>query len=63
MQSNRPSEAGRARYNRPPVHVNKSGVHSVNPADILRSSVGQSEIRKAADAARSGAVPSKSASK
>lgn len=40
------------RFDRPPVHVSRSGVHSVNPADILRSSVGQSEIRKAADDAR-----------
>lgn len=63
MHNDRPSDAGRARYNRPPVHVNKSGVHSVNPADILRSSVGQLEIRKAADAARSGAVPSKNGKK
>jgi hypothetical protein len=43
------------RYERPPVRVSKNGVQSVNPADILRSSAGQSEIRKAADAARSRA--------
>jgi hypothetical protein len=53
MKNSPPSNGQAARFDRPPVHVSKNGVHSVNPADILRSSVGQAEIRKAADAARS----------
>ena len=40
------------RFDRPPVHVSGNGVLSVNPADILRSSVGQAEIREAAADAR-----------
>lgn len=63
MKDSLPSGGQRVRFERPPVHVSKSGVHSVNPADILRSSVGQSEIRKAADAARAGAVNGKNGKK
>ena len=63
MKHSLPGSGQRARFDRPPVHVSKSGVHSVNPADILRSTVGQSEIRKAADAARSEAVHGKNGKK
>lgn len=63
MKNSRPGSSQQARFERPPVHVSKSGVHSVNPADILRSSVGQAEIRKAADAARAWEVNGKHATK
>lgn len=33
-------------FENPPVHVGKSGVSRVEPADILRSRRGQEEIRK-----------------
>ncbi|HET6232485.1 MAG TPA: hypothetical protein VFE05_20585 [Longimicrobiaceae bacterium] len=33
-------------FEKPPVHVSKSGVSSVSPADILRSEAGQREIAK-----------------
>lgn len=33
-------------FEKPPVRVSKSGVSSVSAADILRSAVGQREIRK-----------------
>jgi hypothetical protein len=36
---------------KPPVTYGSSGVSRVEPADILRSRVGQAEINKAADAA------------
>jgi len=35
----------------PPVHISRSGVSSVDPADILRSAAGQREIRKTLNAA------------
>lgn len=38
-------------FERPPVHVSRSGVSSIRPADILRSAAGQREIRKTMDAA------------
>ena len=37
------------KYEKPPVQVSKTGVHSINPADILRSRVGREAIEKAAD--------------
>ncbi len=63
MKHSLPGSTQRARFDSPPVHLSKSGVHFVNPADILRSKAGQSEIRKAADAARSGAVHGKNGKK
>lgn len=36
-------------FERPPVHVSKSGVHYVLPADIFRSAVGQRGIKQMAD--------------
>lgn len=56
MAQKRSSSGVRVRFERPPVHVSSNGVHSVNPADILRSSVGQAEIREAAADARARAT-------
>jgi hypothetical protein len=56
MNTNVASNGAAVRYDRPPVQVSRSGVHSVNPADILRSSVGLSEIREAAADARAHAA-------
>jgi len=36
-------------FDKPPVHISKSGVSSVSPADILRSTAGQREIQKTID--------------
>lgn len=37
------------RFEKPPIRVSKTGVMSVNPADILRSRVGREAIERAAE--------------
>lgn len=50
------------KIDKPPVHTSKSGVQSVSPKDILRSTIGQKQISDMAKVAhRTGAGAAKSA--
>ena len=39
-------------YERPPIHINRNGVHYINPADIFRSRLGREGLARAAEFAR-----------